>query len=86
LSNAQKKSDILWNNGAQSNRQEKTFYSLVNIPPVYFTKHATKESECSEKYKHAIVICNIEQRFSDHICTVLTNYVNDKFIIVSLTM
>lgn len=85
MGNAQKKSDILWNNGAQSNRQEKTFYSLVNIPPVYFAKHATKGSECSEKYKHAIAMCTIEQRFSDHnICTDINWKLKFFFLIASM--
>lgn len=35
MGNAQKKSDILWNNGARFNGQEKTFYSLVNIMDMY---------------------------------------------------
>lgn len=98
LVNAQKKSDILWNNGARFNGQEKTFYSPVNIARVYFAKHITKGSTYRERYKHAIAMCNIEQRFSDHdICIALTesspdikvcwfNRANDKFIIAILMM
>jgi len=59
--------------GTQSNWQEKIFYSLVNIPRVYFAKHLTKRSEYREEYKHAIVVYNIEQRFFDYnICITLT--------------
>jgi len=56
LDNAQKKSDILWNNRARFNGQEKTFYSLVNIARVYFAKHITMGSTYRERYKHAIAM------------------------------
>lgn len=65
----------------ESNGQEKTFYSLANIPRVYFAKHThrTKRKEYNDYNKHAIAIMySIEQRYSDHnVCIVITKNSND---------
>lgn len=53
LDNAQKKSDILWNNGVQSNGQEKTFYSSVNIPRAYILQNTYNEGGEAGKGREA---------------------------------